>query len=62
MDKKELAERLKTGAKAHNEQILKTSDTPDEMTPLERAKAMRRKVANKYDNYIIKKLLPSLDK
>ena len=62
MDKKELAERLKTGAKAHNEQILKMSDTPDEMTPLERAKAMRRKAANKYDNYITKKLLPSLDK
>ncbi len=62
MDKKELAKKLKARAKAHSEQILKTSDTPEELTPLERAKFMRRKMANKYDNYIAKKLLSGLDK
>ena len=64
MDKKELAEKLKAGVKAQREQeqILKISDTPQDLTPLERAKALRRKAANQYDNYIAKKLLPGLEK
>lgn len=41
---------------------IKTSETPQEMTPLEREKARRRKIASKYDSYIIGKLLPSLNK
>ena len=49
-------------AKKEAEEAVKTSDTPQEMSPLEREKARRRKIASKYDSYIINKLLPGLDK
>lgn len=45
-----------------NNEVVKTSDTPQDLTPLERDKARRRKIANKYDSYITDKLLPGLDK
>jgi len=43
-------------------EVVKTSETPQEMTPLERAMALRRKSTNKYENAIIAKYLPCLDK
>ena len=49
-------------AKKEREETVKTSNTPLEMTPLERENARRRKIANKYDSYITNKLLPTLDK
>lgn len=45
-----------------NDEVVKTSDTPQDLTPLEREKARRRKIASKYDSYIIAKLLPGLEK
>ena len=43
-------------------EVLKTSDTPQAKTPSEKAKAVQRKVDNKYTNYVTNKLLPSLNK
>lgn len=45
-----------------NCEVVKTSDTPQDLTPLEREKARRRKIASNYDSYIIAKLLPGLEK
>lgn len=65
MNDKELAERTKAILKTRKQdenKTIKTSETPQEMTPLERAMALRRKTNNKYDNYVASKLLPGLDK
>lgn len=43
-------------------QIIKTSETPDVITPQEKAKALQRKCDDKYTNHIVSKLLPSLNK
>ena len=45
-----------------NDNTVKTSETPQVLTPLEREQARRRKIASKYDSYIIAKLLPGLEK
>ncbi len=45
-----------------NDNTVKTSETPQVLTPLEREQACRRKIANKYDSYITAKLLPGLEK
>ena len=44
------------------EEVVKTTEVPTTITPLQRAIALRRKADNKYDNYIASKLLPGLDK
>jgi len=55
-------ELLRTKHKEQPTETVKTSETPQEMTPLERAMALRRKATNKYDNAIMAKYLPGLDK
>jgi len=66
MNKKEKVERVKELLKAkHKEQqteTVKTSETPQVLTPLERAMALRRKSASKFDSMIMGKYLPGLDK
>ncbi len=63
MEKVEKAkELLKAKKEEENNKVVKTSDTPKAMTPLERAMAFRRKAANKYDSYIMGKFLAGLDK
>ena len=54
--------RAKKETENKDNDTVKVSDTPQEMTPLQREEARRRKIANKYDSYITNKLLPSLDK
>ena len=44
------------------DEVIKTTEIPTVLTPLERALANRRKTANKYDSYISSKLLPGLSK
>ena len=64
MDKKELAEKLKAGAKARRDvqdaEPMKTSEAPQPLSPAEKAKALLRKADSKYMNHISAKLLPSL--
>lgn len=66
MDNREKIEKVKELLRAkYKEQqaeTVKTSDTPQEMTPLERENARRRKIASQFDNYITDKLLPGLKK
>lgn len=57
-----IAEYNKENKPKVNDEIVKTSDTPQDLTPLEREKARRRKIASKYDSYITDKLLPGLSK
>ena len=61
MDKKELAEKLKSGVEAKRAEPIKTSDTPQPLNPAEKAKALLRRTDSKYINHISKKLLPGLD-
>ena len=65
MDKKELAEKLKSGAKAiratQDAEPLKTSEVPQPLSPLEKAKVLLRKSDSKYVNHVSAKLLPSLN-
>ncbi len=66
MDKKELIERLKADAKAKREaeknDTIKVSETPQALSPIEKAKALLRKTDSKYSGYISSKLLPGLEK
>lgn len=62
MDKAEIAKELLKTKKEEENKTVKTSDTPKTMTPLERAIALRRKAANKYDSHIMGKYLAGLDK
>lgn len=62
MDKVEIAKELLKAKKEKENNIIKISDTPKTMTPLERAMALRRKAANKYDSYIMGKYLAGFDK
>lgn len=62
MDKVEIAKELLKAKKEEETKTVKTSETPKTMTPLERAIALRRNAANKYDSYIMGKYLAGLDK
>ncbi len=66
MDNREKIEKVKDLLKAKQKkqqaETIKTSETPQEMTPLEREHARRRKIANQFDSYITNKLLPGLKK
>lgn len=57
-------ERAKALLKAHKEaqenEVIKTSETPQPMKPIDRARALNRKIDNQYQSHIAKKLLPSL--
>lgn len=55
-------ELLKAKHKEQQAETVKTSETPQEMTPLQREQARRRKIANQFDNHIISKLLPGIKK
>lgn len=48
--------------KQQNSDIVKTAEVPKPLTPAEKAKALQQKIDNKYQAYIAKKLLPSLNK
>lgn len=48
--------------KEQKDDILKTAEVPKPLTPAEKAKALQQKIDNKYQAYIAKKLLPSLNK
>lgn len=48
--------------KEHNDNIIKTAEVPKPLTPMEKAKALQQKIDSKYQAYIAKKLLPSLNK
>ncbi len=61
MTKAEIAKKLLKAKKEENKTI-KTSETPQELSPLEKAMALRRKSSNKYATYISSKTLAGLDK
>ena len=44
------------------DKITKTAIVPNPQTPAERVQALKNKVDSKWHSYIVKKLLPSLDK
>ena len=48
--------------KQQNSDIVKTAEVPKPLTPAEKAKALLQKTDSKYQSYIAKKLLPSLNK
>ena len=54
--------KAKQQKEATKKEVIKTSETPDVMTPIERAKALQRKSAEKFDNHIASLYLPSLNK
>ncbi len=63
--KEQLAQILKKKAKKEKEQkddIIKTAEVPKPLNPMEKAKALLQKTDSKYQSYIAKKLLPSLNK
>lgn len=62
MNTKELAELLRAKVEAKKAEPVKTSDTPQDLTSTEKAKALLRKTDSKYINHVSKKLLPGLDK
>lgn len=73
MDYKELVEQLvlkileecfndTMKEKQQKDDIIKTAEVPKPLTPAEKAKALQQKIDNKYQAYIAKKLLPSLNK
>lgn len=61
-NREKIKELLRTKQKEQQAETVKTSETPQEMTPLEREHARRRKIANQFDNHIISKLLTGLKK
>ena len=61
MDRKELAQKLKSDVEAKKAEPIKTSDTPQPLNPTEKAKALLRKTDSEYIDYIAKKLLPGLE-
>ena len=48
--------------KQQNNDIIKTAEVPKPLSPIEKARALQQKTDNKYQSYIAKKLLPSLNK
>lgn len=62
MDKVEIAKELLKAKKEEENKTTKTSDTPQPLTPLEKAMALRRKSFNKYASYISSKILAGIDK
>lgn len=48
--------------KEQKDDIIKTAEVPKPLNPVEKAKALLQKTDNKYQSYIAKKLLPSLNK
>lgn len=48
--------------KQEKDDIVKTAEVPKPLTPAEKAKALLQKTDSKYQSYIAKKLLPSLNK
>ena len=67
MTQEETIEILKAKArnakkKARESKVLKTSETPQGLTPLEKAKALLRQTDNTYSHHISAKLFPNLDK
>ena len=66
MTHEEIIEILKSKArkaknKVRDSKVLKTSETPQGLTPLEKAKALLRQTDNTYSHYISAKLLPNLN-
>lgn len=63
--KEQLAQILKKKAKKEKQEkddIIKTAEVPKPLSPMEKAKALLQKTDSKYQSYIAKKLLPSLNK
>ena len=63
--KEQLVQILKKKAKKEKQQkddIVKTAEVPKPLSPVEKAKALLQKTDSKYQSYIAKKLLPSLNK
>ncbi len=48
--------------KQQKDDIVKTAEVPKPLSPVEKAKALLQKTDSKYQSYIAKKLLPSLNK
>ena len=48
--------------KQQKDDIIKTAEVPKPLNPMEKAKALLQKTDSKYQSYIAKKLLPSLNK
>ncbi len=48
--------------KEQKDDIIKTAEVPKPLNPMEKAKALLQKTDSKYQSYIAKKLLPSLNK
>lgn len=48
--------------KEQKDDIIKTAEVPKPLNPVEKAKALQQKIDSKYQSYIAKKLLPSLNK
>ena len=48
--------------KQEKDDIVKTAEVPKPLNPVEKAKALQQKIDSKYQAYIAKKLLPSLNK
>lgn len=48
--------------KQQKDDIVKTAEVPKPLSPMEKAKALLQKTDSKYQSYIAKKLLPSLNK
>lgn len=63
MEASEKAKRAKAILKAKKEakeEITKTAEVPEPLTPIEKAKALRQKCDSQYASHIHKKLLPGL--
>lgn len=63
--KEQLVQILKKKAKKEKQEkddIVKTAEVPKPLSPVEKAKALLQKTDSKYQSYIAKKLLPSLNK
>ena len=48
--------------KEQKDDIIKTAEVPKPLNPMEKTKALLQKTDSKYQSYIAKKLLPSLNK
>lgn len=57
-----LEEYFKDKENQQNNDIVKTAEVPKPLSPMEKARALQQKTDNKYQSYIAKKLLPSLNK
>lgn len=57
-----LEEYFEKKEKQQNNDIVKTAEVPKPLSPMEKARALLQKTNSKYQSYIAKKLLPSLNK